>query len=88
MYLGFRVQFAEVNCIESPMEPKEVRETLRFSVTGMARICGIHYMTWSKWEKGKQSPPAIARRMFDLLLWLNRQGLFEQVMRDLEEAGE
>ncbi len=35
--------------------------------TEMACVCGIHYMTWSKWEKGEQSSPVAARRMFDLL---------------------
>ena len=69
------------------MEPKEVREALGLSVTEMARICGIHYMTWAKWEKGKQSPPAIARRMFDLLLWLHRHGQFERAIRDLDDTG-
>jgi DNA-binding transcriptional regulator YiaG len=65
------------------MEPKAVRETLGLNVTEMARICGIHYMTWSKWEKGKQSPPAVARRMLDLLLWLHEEGLFDKAMQDL-----
>ena len=69
------------------MEPKEIREALGFNVTQMARACGIHYMTWSKWEKGKQNPPAIARRMFDLLLWLQGQGLLVRAIRELEDAG-
>jgi len=69
------------------MEPKEVRVALGLNVTEMARVCGIHYMTWSKWEKGEQSPPAVARRMFRLLLWLQSHGLFEQAIRDLDDAG-
>jgi len=69
------------------MEPKEVREALGLSVTEMARVCGIHYMTWSKWEQGHQRPPAIARRMFDVLLWLHREGLFEQAIRNLDDGG-
>ena len=69
------------------MEPKAVRETLGVGVTEMARLCGIHYMTWSKWEKGEQRPPAIARRLFDVLLWLQQEGLLEQAKRDLDEAG-
>jgi DNA-binding transcriptional regulator YiaG len=68
------------------MEPKHVRETLGLSVTEMARLCGIHYMTWSKWEKGEQSPPAIARRMFDLLLWLHGRGLIQQAIQGLDDT--
>ena len=68
------------------MEPKEVREALGLSVTEMARVCGIHYMTWSKWEKGEQRPPAIARRLFDVLLWLQREGLLERARQDLNNA--
>jgi transcriptional regulator with XRE-family HTH domain len=70
------------------MEPKEVREALGLNVTEMARLCGIHYMTWSKWEKGKQNPPAVAKRLFELLLWLHAEGLLERAGRDLEDSRE
>jgi len=68
------------------MEPKAVREALGLNITEMARVCGIHYMTWSKWEKGEQRPPAIARRLFDVLLWLQREGLLERARQDLNNA--
>lgn len=68
------------------MEPKAVREALGMTVTQVARACGIHYMTWSKWEKGEQRPPAIARRMLALLLWLNSKGLLQQAVRDLDQG--
>ena len=56
-----------------------------YNVTQMAQICGIHDMTCSKWEKGKQSPPAIAKRLFQLALWLRREGLLEQAIQELDE---
>ena len=68
------------------MEPKAAREALGLNITEMSHLCGIHYMTWSKWERGAQRPPAIARRLFDVLLWLQREGLLEQAVRDLGDA--
>ena len=83
----FLVECSYANATEIRMDPKAVRETLGLTVTEMSRVCGIHYMTWSKWEKGEQRPPAIARRMFDLLLWLRREGLLEEAVQGLDDAG-
>lgn len=68
------------------MQPKAVREALGLNITEMARLCDVHFMTWSKWEKGERRPPAAARRLFQVLLWLNKEGLLQRAVRDMEGA--
>jgi len=64
---------------------KEARQTLGLTQQKMADLCGIHRMTWVKWERGEQKPPAIARTHVKCLLWLNEQGLLDSWYKYLRD---
>lgn len=55
--------------------PKEARESLGLNQSQMARACGVHRMTWVKWEREERTPPAAALRLIACLLWLDDSGL-------------
>jgi len=41
----------------------------------MARLLGVHRQTWVKWERGEQSPPAVAVTAIRMLVFLHGRGL-------------
>ena len=56
------------------MTPAEARQDLGLSIAEMARTLGIHRQTWVKWERGEQSPPAVALTAIRLLWFLQMRG--------------
>jgi DNA-binding transcriptional regulator YiaG len=52
----------------------ETRQKLGLSIAEMARALGIHRQTWVKWERGEQSPPAVAVTAMRLLWFLHMRG--------------
>jgi hypothetical protein len=44
-------------------------------------------MTMQKWLTGERPPSAAVVRLFDLIAWLDDQGLLKRAIRDLDEAG-
>jgi len=57
------------------MTPAEARKELGVSQAGMARLLGVHRQTWVKWERGEQSPPAVAVTAIRMLVFLHGRGL-------------
>ena len=53
----------------------QARQALGLNIKQMAACLGVHRDTYGKWERGEQSPPAIAESHIRLLLWLKQQGL-------------
>ena len=53
------------------MTPAEARRALGLSQQEMARAMNVHYMTWRKWERGEREPDNAAKRLMDLLVFLN-----------------
>lgn len=53
----------------------QARQALGLNIKQMAACLGVHRDTYGKWERGEQTPPAIAESHIRLLLWLKQQGL-------------
>ena len=55
------------------MTPTEAQRKLGLSDAEMARLCGVHYMTWRKWvAEGSEhrKAPAVAERMLAVAVWM------------------
>ena len=57
------------------MTPAEAQRKLGLSDAEMARVTGVHYMTWRKWvapEKSKEhrKAPAVAERLLAVAVWM------------------
>lgn len=68
------------------MNAQDLKDSLGVNTTDLARLCGVHRMTMQKWLTGERPPSAAVQRLFELLAWLDDQGLLKKAMRDLEEA--
>ena len=68
------------------MDAQELKKSLGANTTELARLCGVHRMTMQKWLTGERPPSAAVVRLFDLIAWLDDQGLLERAIRDLDEA--
>jgi DNA-binding transcriptional regulator YiaG len=69
------------------MNAQDLKDTLGASTTELARLCGVHRMTMQKWLTGERPPSAAVVRLFDLIAWLDDQGLLERAIRDLDDEG-
>ena len=55
----------------------QARQALGLNIKQMAACLGVHRDTYGKWERGEQSPPAIAESHIRLLIWLKQHGLIK-----------
>jgi DNA-binding transcriptional regulator YiaG len=69
------------------MNAQDLKDTLGANTTELARLCGVHRMTMQKWLTGERPPSAAVVRLFDLIAWLDDQGLLERAIRDLDKEG-
>jgi DNA-binding transcriptional regulator YiaG len=69
------------------MNAQDLKDTIGKNTTELARLCGVHRMTMQKWLTGERPPSAAVVRLFDLIAWLDDQGLLKRAIRDLDEAG-
>lgn len=60
-----------------------IREQLGLSQADMARLMGVDYHTYVKWERGENRITAAPKRFIDLLVWLksNYPLIFKKIMR-------
>lgn len=52
-----------------------VQQKLGMTREALAKAMGVHRQTLAKWQRGEQKPPAVARQLARLLLWLHARGL-------------
>lgn len=60
------------------LDLSQSREALALDKKEMARLCGVKYMVYCRWEWHKQpgyiqtrKPPTVALRYIELMLWLD-----------------
>ncbi len=51
------------------MTPHTARKKLGLSGPAMAKVIGVHYQTWHKWEAGSRQPNTGTQTLIDLLVW-------------------
>jgi DNA-binding transcriptional regulator YiaG len=69
------------------MNAQDLKNALGANTTELARLCGVHRMTMQKWLTGERPPSAAVVRLFELIAWLDDQGLLEKAIRDLDATG-
>jgi len=67
------------------MSPETVRESLGLNIGQMADLCGVHRDTYSQWERGRFNPPASARQLLNIVLWLHQKNLLDELRERLKE---
>ncbi len=61
----------------------ELRIGFGMTQAKMAETLGVSPNTLWKWEKNLRQPPAVARRLFKVIAWLERNGALEGCMADV-----
>ena len=59
-----------------------IRNNLGLNIAQMARAFGVHRYTYVKWERGERNPNDATKRLADVFLWMEKDGLFECFMED------
>jgi DNA-binding transcriptional regulator YiaG len=62
------------------MDLKKVRKNLNFSQVKMAHACGVHPMTYAKWERRERTPGNAAIQLINVLQWLDKQGILKDFL--------
>lgn len=73
------------------MTPTEAQHHLGLSDAAMARVAGVHYMTWRKWVSDgpdHRDAPAVARRWMSAAVWMHHHApdVFQRMMEDIADA--
>lgn len=66
---------------------KQKRENLGLSQADMARLMGVHYNTWVKWERGENAITAAPLRAVAILVQIHNEtpDLFELILNQYVE---
>jgi DNA-binding transcriptional regulator YiaG len=63
------------------MDFKAIRKELNLNQAQMARACGVHRQTWVKWERGERDLNNAAKRLINILRWLNKRSILVDYLK-------
>lgn len=69
----------------APVDLNATQARLGLTRAALARAMGVHYQTLTKWQRGEQRPPAVARQMARALEWLAERGTLNDFLDHVDE---